>query len=94
MFKDNVLYAATAIHTQINPSPEEPPGMGGLMTVVNWVAWGVVLACFLGALVAIGFIGVAVFNGRSNTEGFKGLLLSLVAIVLVGGLGGIIGAVA
>ncbi len=93
MIKDNVLYAAVAIGTQLDPSPEQPPGMGGLSTIVNYVAWGVVLVCLLGALGAIGMIGASVYNGRGSSEGFKGLLLALVGCVMVGAVGGIIGAV-
>ena len=93
MVNDTLLYAAVNVKTQLDPSPEQPPGMDGLTTIVNFVAWGVVLVCLLGALGAIGMIGASVYNGRGNSEGFKGLLLALVACVMVGALGGIIGTV-
>lgn len=93
MVTDKLLYAAVSVRTQVDYTPEEPPGMGGLGTIVNFVAWGVLVVCLLGAFGAIGMIGASVYQGRGNSEGFKGLLLALVGCVLVGSIGGIIGVV-
>lgn len=65
-------------------SPVEPTGFDSLGNLLNYIAWGVVMVCAAGFLIAAGKLGLALRNG-GEVEGFKGLVLAMVGAVLVGG---------
>lgn len=67
--------------------PAEPPGMGGLKTVLNWIAWGVLLVCVVGFLV--GAATLALGEHSPETRGGKKIIMALIGAVLVGAVSGI-----
>ena len=69
----------------INPS--EPPGMEGLKTIMNWVAWIVTIVCAAGFFVGVAMLAIAQRNGE--TEGVKKIVVALIALALVGASGAI-----
>lgn len=75
-----------------NPSPSTPPGMGGLTTILNWLAWAAIIIAVAAALISAGVLAFAALSGR-EMQGFKGFAIALVAAVLVGAVGGLIQAV-
>lgn len=34
------------------PTPVQPPGLGGVQTVMNWAMWGLTIACVLGFVIS------------------------------------------
>lgn len=75
-----------------DPSPATPPGMGGLMTIVNWLAWFAILGAIAAAVVSTAVLAFAGITGR-EMQGFKGFAIALLAAVMVGAVGGLIQAV-
>lgn len=71
-----------------NPTPEQPPGTEGFLTVLNWVSWIMIIGAVAGFIISAGYLAFAAWTGR-ETHGFKGLTLAIVAAILVGGAGGI-----
>lgn len=65
-----------------NVTPEEPPGMGGLTTILGWIAWGVTILCVVGFLVGVGMLVVAQHNGER--QGAQKIVVALIAVVLIG----------
>lgn len=81
----DILTFLTLIPLDVPPiTPTEPTGFGGLAKLLNYIAWGVVMVCAAGFLIAAGKLGLALRNG-GEVEGFKGLVLAMVGAVLVGG---------
>ncbi|RDH95055.1 hypothetical protein DEU32_11420 [Curtobacterium sp. AG1037] len=71
-----------------NPTPEQPPGTDGFVTVINWISWIAIFLGIAGFLVSAGTLAFASFTGR-EINSFKGLVLAIVTCILVGGVGGI-----
>ncbi|QUC01861.1 MULTISPECIES: hypothetical protein [Cellulosimicrobium] len=71
-----------------DPSPEEPPGVEGVTTVLNWLSWGVIVLGVAGFLVSAGYLAFAAFTGR-EINGFKGLVMSILVCILATGVGAI-----
>ena len=77
-----VLTAGIDIAASIpNPTPEQPPGTEGFTTILNWIAWAVIIMGVAGFLVSAGFLAFASFTGR-EINGFKGLIISLIVCIL------------
>lgn len=74
-----------------DPEPEEIPGMGGLSTFINYTAWGVAIICGVAFLGTIGWLAISVFTGQEFRAG-KGMIVAIVAMILLGGAGVIVGA--
>ena len=74
-----------------DPEPEEIPGMEGLTTFINYAAWGVAIICGVAFLGTIGWLAISVFTGQEFRAG-KGMIVAIVAMILLGGAGVIVGA--
>ncbi|MDO2934192.1 hypothetical protein Q2T94_07765 [Paeniglutamicibacter sulfureus] len=72
-----------------NPTPEQPPGTEGFTTILNWIAWAVILLGVAGFLCSAGYLAFASFTGR-EIQGFKGLVVSLLVCILAVAAGTII----
>ncbi|MGL3808122.1 hypothetical protein ACSYDW_18750 [Paeniglutamicibacter sp. R2-26] len=78
----NVLTTGINIAASIpNPTPEQPPGTEGFTTILNWIAWAVIILGVAGFLCSAGFLAFASFTGR-EINGFKGLIISLIVCIL------------
>lgn len=71
-----------------DPQPEQPPGVEGFTTVLNWLSWGVITLGLAGFLASAGYLAFAAFTGREIT-GFKGLVLAIIVCILATGAGAI-----
>ena len=71
-----------------NPSPEQPPGTEGVVTILNWISWIVMVGGIAGCLISAGYLAFAAWTGR-EINGFKGLVLAIIACILAAGVGGI-----
>lgn len=87
------LHVMNALHPLVDTTPQAPPGTSQIATIIKWVAWGVGIMCFLGFLGGVAYLAVGALTGR-ETHGLKAILCALVAAVLLGAAGAIIGAVA
>jgi len=76
-----------------NPAPAAPPGMEGLTVVLSWAGWIVLVLCVLGVLITAGMMAVASRRGEGGEHAGR-LGFVLVATVLVGAAGGLVGALA
>ena len=81
-----LAHAAVALP---NPTPEQPPGTDGFLTVLNWLSWIVIVAGLAGFLVSAGTLAFAAFSGR-EVNSFKGLVLALIVCILASAAGVII----
>ncbi|OYO15530.1 hypothetical protein CGZ98_03735 [Enemella evansiae] len=70
--------------------PVEPPGMGGLKTLLNWISWGVLVICVVGFLVGVAVLAFGEHN--PETRGGKKIIMALIGAVLVGAISGIFAA--
>lgn len=87
-----VLSSGTAFAGVVfDPKPEEIPGMSGLSTFINYTAWGVAIICGIAFLGTIGWLAISVFTGQEFRAG-KGMIVAIVAMILLGGAGLIVGA--
>lgn len=71
-----------------DPVPEPPPGVEGFTTVLNWLAWGVMMLGLAGFLSSAGYLAFAGFTGREIT-GIKGLVIAVIVCVLASAAGAI-----
>lgn len=74
-----------------DPQPEEIPGMGGLTTLIDYVAWGVAIIAGIAFLATIGWLAVSVFSGQEIRAG-KGMMIAIVSLVLLSAAGALVGA--
>lgn len=81
-----LAHAAVALP---NPTPEQPPGTDGFLTVLNWLSWIVIVAGLAGFLVSAGTLAFAAFSGR-EVNSFKGLVLAIIVCILASAAGVII----
>lgn len=89
-----VLSSGTALAeggVEFDPKPKEIPGMSGLSTFINYTAWGVAIICGIAFLGTIGWLAISVFTGQEFRAG-KGMIIAIVAMILLGGAGLIVGA--
>lgn len=78
----NILTTGISIAGNIpNPTPEQPPGTEGFTTILNWIAWAVIIMGVAGFLSSAGFLAFAAFTGR-EINGVKGLIISLIVCIL------------
>lgn len=78
----NILTTGISIAGTIpNPTPEQPPGTEGFTTILNWIAWAVIIMGIAGFLASAGFLAFASFTGR-EINGVKGLIISLIVCIL------------
>lgn len=75
------LMVPDAVHALPDPNPEQPPGTEGFTTVLNWIAWGVIVLGLAGFLCSAGFLAFASFTGR-EINGFKGLVIAIIVCIL------------
>ena len=75
---------------QINST--QPPGTQGLITVVNYLAWGAFAACLVGFVIAAATLAFKHHRGEEMAS-MKGLGMSLAGTVLIGAAGAIVGSV-
>lgn len=61
--------------------PEEPPGVDGFNTILNWISWGVIMLGLAGFMASAGYLAFASFTGR-EINGVKGLVICIIVCVL------------
>jgi len=76
----------------ININSTQPPGTQGILTVVNYVAWGAFAVCLVGFVIAAASMAVKHHRGE-EMGAMKGLGMSLLGTVLIGAAGAIVGSV-
>lgn len=87
------LTTLIVLAASFDTSVEAPPGSDGISTIVRWVAWGVAVACLLGVLFGVGYLGIQ--NRRGETpQHLQGIIISMMCAGGVGLVGGIVGALA
>lgn len=85
---------ATAVLAAVpDVNPTAPPGMEGLTTVIGWAGWIVLILCVIGVLITAGMMAVSNRRGEGGEHAGR-LGFVLVATVLVGAAGGLVGALA
>lgn len=77
----SVFLDAVVLAQQVNISPEAPPGSQGLIKIVNWLAWFVMLA---------GIAALIYAGGKFGWERWHGGALESPKIVLGALIGGIL----
>lgn len=85
---DALSLAPDLISALPNPQPEQPPGTEGFTTLLNWIAWGVIVLGLAGFLASAGYLAFASFTGR-EINGFKGLVIAIIVCILATGAGAI-----
>ena len=72
-----------------NPTPEQPPGTDGIVTLLNWLSWIVIICGLAGFLISLIILAFSAWSGR-EVSGAKGLVVSIVVCILSVGAGTII----
>lgn len=88
------VLAAALHHLAGVPDPgtgTEPPGMGGLLKILKWVAWVVSGICVVGVLMVAGRMAV-MHNRGEGGQHLTGIGYVLGACVLVGAASALVGA--
>ena len=87
---NNVLTALAHASVALpNPTPEQPPGTDGFLTVLNWISWIVIIAGLAGFLISAGTLAFAALTGR-EVNSFKGLVLAIIVCILASAAGTIV----
>ena len=60
---DLIASGANTLASLPNPNPEQPPGTDGFTTLLNWIAWGVIVLGLAGFLASAGYLAFASFTG-------------------------------
>lgn len=81
------LHAGPAFNIQ----PKQPPQTQGILTILNWVDWGVFAVCLAGFLIAVGMMAIRHHRGGGMEE-MGGLGKACIATVLAAAATGIVGA--
>ncbi|MCX4098332.1 hypothetical protein [Nocardia sp. alder85J] len=97
MFSSPSLYttdltAAVMVHGDINVRPTPPPGSQGLLNIVNWLAWGSMVAGIAALIYAGGKFGWERMHGGAM-ESPKIVFFALIGGVLMTSAGAIMNAV-
>lgn len=89
----HTVYDTAVLAVQFDVSPEIPPGANGLLKLLNWLLWGVMLAC-VAALVFSGGKFAWEKWSQGQTDAPKMLIGSLVGAIVAGSANAILNAVA
>jgi hypothetical protein len=89
MIAEIINTASPLIASLPDVSPEQPPGTEGFTTLLNWIAWGVIILGLAGFLASAGYLAFASFTGREIT-GFKGLVIAIIVCILATAAGAIL----
>lgn len=73
-----------------SPNAQQPPGVAGLLTLVNYAAWAFTLICVVALIIAAGKLAMA--HQRGEQPG-TGIVMVLVAAVIGTSAGPILNAV-
>jgi hypothetical protein len=76
-----------------DPHPTQPPGTQGLLTLLDWGAWGVTLACVAGVLIVASMMAVKHRRGEEGGDHLGKLGWVLAAAVLGAAAGPLVTAV-
>ena len=76
-----------------NPSPIQPPGMGGFMTIMGWAKWVALAICVLGLIAAGAMMS---FNSRRGEGGehVGRIGMALAGVIVISAAGALVGFVA
>jgi hypothetical protein len=86
---DLIASSADSLSALPQIDPEQPPGTEGFTTLLNWIAWGVIVLGLAGFLASAGYLAFASFTGR-EINGFKGLVICIIVCILATAAGSII----
>jgi hypothetical protein len=76
-----------------NPDAVQPPGTGGLVTLLSWLKWGGFAAAIAGLIAGAIMLMVSSRRGEGAEHG-KQIGIVLIAVILVGASTGLVGAIA
>ena len=82
-------HLALSLMTIPNPTPEAPPGSEGLLTLLNWLSWIVIICGLAGFLISLCLLAFSAWTGR-EVVGVKGLVIAIVVCILATSAGTII----
>lgn len=76
-----------------NPAPAQPPGTGGITTIMSWVKWMGFILCGIALVGALAIYGIQSHRGDGG-QGMSDIVKILLIAVLVGAAFGLIGTLA
>ena len=79
----HTIHDTAVLAIEFNITPELPPGANGLLRLVNWLMWGVLLAC-VAALVFSGGKFAWEKWSQGQTGGVSMLIGSLIGAIVAG----------
>jgi hypothetical protein len=74
-----------------NPPAVQPPGTGGLVTLLSWLKWGGFAAAIAGIIAGAIMMMISSRRGEGGEHG-KQIGIVLIAVILVGASTGLVGA--
>lgn len=86
------MITSALLAIDFSPTAEVPPGAAGLLKLLNWLMWGVMLACVAALVYSGGKFAWEKWN-HGSTEAPKILVGALVGAIIAGSAGAILTAV-
>lgn len=86
------VYHTATLAVEFNVNPEIPPGANGLLKILNWGLWGVMLSCVAGVIISGGKFAWEKWS-QGHTDAPKMLIGSLAGAVVAGSANALLNAV-
>lgn len=74
-----------------NPAPAQPPGTGGITTVMSWVKWIGIIVCCVALVAALAINGIQSRRGDGG-QGMSDIVKILLIVVFISASFGLVGA--
>lgn len=84
---------ATVVANVPNPSGEQPPGMGGINTLLDWAFWLGLAACVAGLIVGGAMMAIQSRRGEGSQHAGS-IAMACVGALVIGAAGMLVGALA
>ncbi|MFT8395948.1 hypothetical protein [Propionibacterium sp.] len=73
-----------------NPDPVQPPGTGGVVTLLGWLKWGGLVMCIAGLIAAGGMMAIKYHRGEGGEQaGWIGK--ALIGVIVIGAAASMVG---
>lgn len=84
---------ASVVANVPNPSGEQPPGMGGINTLLDWVFWLGLAACVAGLIAGGALMAIQSRRGEGSEHAGR-IAMACIGALVIGAAGMLIGALA
>lgn len=87
------LVFSSVVASVPNPSGEQPPGMGGINTILDWMFWLGLAACVAGLMAGGALMAIQSRRGEGSEHAGR-IAMGCIGAIVIGAAGMLIGALA